>query len=61
MAQNRSPATDEIRRAIDKGETRDKVNFPDPAAAFRRDSDRTESSERPERRAGQRPIGQAPP
>lgn len=33
MAQDRPPTTDEIRRAIDNGETGDKVNFPDPAAA----------------------------
>lgn len=33
MAQDRPPTTDEIRRAIDNGETNDKVNFPDSAAA----------------------------
>ena len=34
MARERPPTTDEICRAIDNGETDDKVNFfPDPAAA----------------------------
>jgi hypothetical protein len=57
MAQDRPPTTDEIRRAIDNGETGDKVNSPDPVAApLETDG---EVAGRSTETAGQRPIGQA--